>query len=444
MTPGTDLQELANRYAEGRAGAEDVAALERAVRDDPAFRRWFVRLLHLDAALAGQPGIAAPLLRPVEDSGSSWLASQTRTTTVRWWGRAGAVAAAALLFIAIGAWLPLDRADAAPPAPVQLVASTNAQWSDPEMELSLRAGDLPAGALRLDSGSAEFRFLHGATAVLLGPAEVRFTGPDALFVHSGQVLCRCPTERSRITLTTPTTQVIDLGTEFAVAVAPEAGATQVAVISGAVQIGATATTVLRTGESAKVDRARVLTLTPLPEATFAALLDAAADSSIASRGPNLLRDPAFSGQPAGAWRLTEGHADFRTGDTTLVIAGRGHRFWPSARQTVRRPEIAGHLVGASVVACSAPDDPLQERQTAILKLVFIDERGREFAQASRHFLTPGSAQAGVWTSAQVATYAPAGTQRVEIQLLLNARGRPGGTVWFREPLLWSGPTAGTP
>jgi hypothetical protein len=444
MTADEELHDLANRYVEGRAATEDLAALERAIRDDPAFRRWFVRLLHLDAALAGQPGIAAPLLRPSADSGSIWLAAQTRTTTLGWWGRAGATAAAALLLIVIGAWLPLDRAGVVPTPPVHLVASTNAQWSDPEVELSLRAGDIPAGALRLDSGSAEFRFRHGATAIVLGPAEVRFTGPDAMFVQNGQVLCRCPTERSRITLTTPTTQVIDLGTEFAVAVAPDAGATRVAVISGAVQVGSATPTVLRTGESAEVDRARVLTLTPLPQATFAALLSVAADSRVTSTGPNLLQDPSFSGQPAGAWRLSEGHAEFLAKHAILAISARAHRFWPSARQTVRQQELAGRLICTSIVACSAPDDPLQERQTAILKLVFIDERGREFAQSSRHFLATGSAHAGEWVNAQVATYAPPGTQRVEVQLLLNARGRTGGAVWFREPVLWCGPAVVTP
>ena len=444
MTPDPDLSGLASRYADGRADAGDVATLERALREDVAFRRWFVRFLHLDAALAGQPGIAAPLLRPSGDSGSAWLASQTRTTSVRWWGRTAAAAAAALLLVLLGTWLPLERNELATAAPVHLVASTNAQWADPEVELSLRSGDLPRGVLRLESGSAEFRFLHGATAVLLGPAEVRFTGANDLHVQSGQVLCRCPTEESRITLTTPTTQVVDLGTEFAVAVAPDAGATRVAVLSGAVQVGTTGTTVLRTGESAEIDRARVLTLTPLPATTFAALISAAkpVDGGNVSAGPNLLKDPLFSGQP-GAWRLSDGHAEFRAEHAVLAIAARGHRFWPSARQSVRQSDLAGRLVSASVTACSAPDDPVQERQTAILKLVFIDERGREFAQASRHFLTAGPAKAGIWTNAHVATYAPSGTQKVEVQLLLNARGRAGGTVWFREPVLWTAPERGT-
>lgn len=441
MNPGSDMYEVAGRYADGRADAAEIAQLEAAINDDAEFRRWFVRFLHLDAALAGQPGIAAPLLRPVEDSGSVWLAQQTRSLFLGWGWRAGAAAAAALLFILIGVSLPLDRLTAGSSAPVLLMASTQAQWSDPEVELSLRSGDLPRGLLRLEAGSAEFRFQHGASAVLLGPVAVRFSGPNDLYVQSGQVLCRCPTPESRITLTTPTTQVVDLGTEFAVAVAPDAGATQVAVISGAVQVGTG--TVLRTGQSAEVRRDRVLTLTPLPSGTFTRLLSSAT-SPITSAGPNLLKDTAFSGTPANAWRLTEGHAEFDPVAGELVIAARGHRFWPSARQTIRQPLTAGQLVSTSVWAMSPTNDPVQERQSAILKLVFIDEHGREFAQASRHFLLAGSSKAGQPVETQVATVAPSGSQAVEVQLLLNARGRSGGAVRFSRPILLIAPAEPAP
>jgi hypothetical protein len=436
MTPRAGLDELAGRYADGRAGAQDLALLEAALRDDPGFRRWFVRFLHLDAALAGQPGIAAPLLPA---PGASAQRHQAGDPLRRWW-RASAVAAAALLAILIGVSLPSTRTAQ---APVFLVASTQAQWSDPEVELSLRSGDLPRGLLRLESGSAEFRFQHGASAVLLGPVAVRFAGPNDLHVESGQVLCRCPTPESRITVTTPTTQVVDLGTEFAIAVAPDAGATQVAVISGAVQVGTGTATVLRTGQSAEVRRGQVLALAPLPSGTFTRLLSSAMPPPAAT-GPNLLADPAFTGSPANAWRLTEGHAESDPATGELVVAARGHRFWPGARQTLRRPLDAGQLVSASVRALSPTGDPLQERQSAVLKLVFIDGHGREFAQASRHFLLAGPASAGGVVETQVATQAPAGTRAVEIQLLLNARGRPGGTVRFSAPTLLIAPAAPAP
>jgi hypothetical protein len=77
-------------------------------------------------------------------------------------------------------------------------------------------------------------------------------------------------------------------------------------------------------------------------------------------------------------------------------------------------------------------------------LVFIDEHGREFAQASRHFLLAGASKAGQPVETQVTTFAPAGTQVVEVQLLLNARGRSGGTVRFSQPSLLIAPAAPVP
>jgi len=443
MNPHTELSDLTGRYADGHADAHELATLESAIRTDAQFRRWFVRFLHLDAALAGQPGVAAPLMRSGDDSGSVWLANQTRGGDRRWWWRTMAMAAAALLLILVGAWLPLERSASTSTAPAFLLASTQAQWSDPEVELSLRSGDLPRGLLRLESGSAEFRFQHGATAVLLGPVAVRFTGENSLYVQSGQVLCRCPTPESRITVTTPTTQVIDLGTEFAVAVAPDAGNTQITVLSGAVEVGTSTTTVLRQGQSAEVRRDQVLALVPLPSGTFDHLLRSAT-APMAVHGPDMLRDRTFSGSPADAWRLTEGHAECDIAAGELVIAARGQRFWPSARQLIRQPLDAGQLISASVTALSSASDPLQERQSAILKLVFVDDRDREFAQASRRFLLAGSSAPGQRVQAQIATYVPAGTKAIEVQLLLNARGRPSGTVRFSQPSLLIAPVANAP
>jgi hypothetical protein len=438
MNPVSELSELAGRYADGIAAPAEISALEIAIRDDAEFRRWFVRFLHLDAALSGQPGIAAPLLRPGGGTGSGWTSGRPGASTSAWWRGGAAVAAG--LFILVGVALPFAGDVDVTGSPAYLVASAQAQWSDPEIELCLRSGDLPHGLLRLESGSAEFCFQNGAGASLLGPATVRFTGPDALLVQDGQVLCRCPTPESRITVTTPTTQVVDLGTEFAVAVAREAGSTRVTVIRGEVRVGTTATAVLHTGQSAEIGLGHMVTLSPLPIDTFSDLLSSTTTPTFPA-GPNLLEDASFTGGPPAAWRLSEGHAELDPASGALMIAARGNRFWPGARQTIHRKVAAGQLVSSSVRAFTPASDPLQERQSAILKLVFIDEHGREFAHASRRFLIAGTVSADHPVEAQVATYAPAGTQQVEVQLLLNARGRSSGKVCFIQPILVIAPAS---
>jgi hypothetical protein len=67
----------------------------------------------------------------------------------------------------------------------------------------------------------------------------------------------------------------------------------------------------------------------------------------------------------------------------------GSRFWPWVRQDLKAGPIGGRRVLTSVWAASAMDDPLADRQRAILKVIFLDAAGHEFADAQRHFLGAG-------------------------------------------------------
>ena len=73
------------------------------------------------------------------------------------------------------------------------------------------------------------------------------------------------------------------------------------------------------------------------------------------------------------------------------------------------------------------DDPLSDRQNAIVKIVFLDTAGREFAQAERNFLR-ADATPNRWMFGQIAALAPPGTVALRFQLLLNARGEKTGTI----------------
>lgn len=295
---------------------------------------------------------------------------------------------------------------------------------------------MPQGLLRLESGVAEFRLPGGATAVVQGPAALRFPGPDQMFLQEGKALCRCPTPQSRITVTTSATQVVDLGTEFAVQAGPVGQTTRVAVVSGKVQVGAAERRILRTGESAEIGADRAVRLVPLPPEVFADLLKANSLSSVQGLGPNQLVDPSFetlSGE--SPWYRTQGHVELAPASpATVAIHARGHRFWPSVRQSVDTGDISGRLVVGSVDAVMPPNQPLGERQFAILKLAFINQRGEEFATSFRYFLHAGSGP-GTLASTQVAAFAPPGTVKVEVQLMLNARGQSSGAVWFSNPRL---------
>lgn len=431
------LLELAGSYADGTATAAEVQKLQSSLREDAEFRKVFLRYMNVDAALGG----AIETLRTAQTHHAK---PARRGSFV--WRIAGTISGIAAL-IAIGLWLwrptriaPIARTEplAASMAPtVVLIASTDARWSDPDVELSLRGGEIPIGLLRLESGIAEFRFAKGATAVLLGPAKVRFSDGNQMFLQGGKVLCRCPTPESRITLTTPATQIVDLGTEFAVNASAQMG-TRVAVVSGEVRVGTADTQLLHKGQSAVVGPDMVVRITPLPPDSFAELFKAdPSRSSPQLGGGSLLLDATFATVgSAGPWIVTEGFVEQRPGGQGVVHA-RSHRLWPSFRQTVNTGDISSRPVVATVQGVSSVDDPMCERQSAILKISFLDGGGREFATASRHFLL-ASARPGSPVTGNVAAFAPAGTRQVQYQLMLSARGQPNGTVIFSDPKLLVG------
>lgn len=443
MRTNDELLELAALYADGAATRQQVDELQAALRADEQFRRTFIQYLNIDSALAG--AIETARTRNVDPM-------RIGRPHSRVWPVAGSIAAAAaVLALCLWLWWPAAKspiaknevATAPAAVPVVLTAATEARWTDPDVELSLRAGEMPSGLLRLESGVAEFRFAKGATAVLLGPVAVKFTGENQMFLQDGKVLCRCPTPESRITLTTPATQIVDLGTEFAVDAGDQAE-TRVAVVSGKVRVGTTGTQLLEKGQSAVVGPDKVVRLTPLPTDAFADLFraDPSRISPLIAVG-NLLADPAFSHTGSGgAWVGTEGHAEALPGGQAALHA-RWHRLWPSFRQTVATGDISGRLVIAEVQGVSSPQDPVCERQSAILKISFLDVAGREFATASRHFLLANT-QPGESVAGNVAAFAPVGTRKVVYQLMLSARGQANGTVIFRDPRLFVGPASGTP
>jgi hypothetical protein len=146
------------------------------------------------------------------------------------------LAAAASAAVAV---LPMFRPQPLAPAgdadaPAALLAdATDAEWAD---GLALTPGTaVAAGPLRLVAGSAQLRFRSGAFVTLSGPAEIEVLDGTSLFLRSGRIIPYVPKSAKGFTVVSPTGEVIDLGTEFAVSVDAD-GRTDVHVIAGDVQL----------------------------------------------------------------------------------------------------------------------------------------------------------------------------------------------------------------
>ncbi len=114
-----------------------------------------------------------------------------------------------------------------------VVQQRDCKWV--EGSTSWRNGDLlpPKTLMSLESGAAEVALENGVRLVLSGPCEVQLVNEMRGRVFRGSIVAKVPTAAHGYTLTTPSSQVIDLGTEFGVAV-DRSGKSEVHVFTGEV------------------------------------------------------------------------------------------------------------------------------------------------------------------------------------------------------------------
>lgn len=434
------LQSLIGRYVDQIATPAEVVELENILHRNPAARREFLRYLATDTALTG-----AALTTGISRAKTCKIRSKSRFSSLL------RMAAAALVLASLSI-LPLwrnfvtgTRSDTqGVKAFATLSAATHALWSDPNTELSLRAGLMPQGLMRLESGTVEFLCRDGATVTLRGPAAFEFPEQKVVFLESGRIHCRCPSPESRLTVTTPATQIQDLGTEFAVEARSDRS-TRVAVLSGEVQIGKPHLHRLRKGQAMELRGDGILAINALSAGDFSEFQITASEVlENDEKSPNLLSDPGFDyAIPNALWNGTEHNITSsvggRSGNGVRVMA-RGIAHWPQCHQTIHGENIPGSLVVASAWAAVCLDDPLRGNQTAMLKIAFKNAEGRDFAFVCKRFLGPHS-QPGRFEKVEIAAFAPPGTVRLQVQLMLQADGRDRGSIIFDDAFLRMSPPA---
>jgi ferric-dicitrate binding protein FerR (iron transport regulator) len=427
-----DLAALFSEVVEGTITDERFAELDARLAADPEARRLYAYYLELHDAL-GRRWAEAPAPTAVPRA----TPRTRRRALLAVAGLAAAVAVAVLLRPPTDP--PTDPSAEPQAVPhATLVAAHGAVWADPNVDLALSAGQLPAVGLKLDAGTAEFLLADGATVIARGPAAVRFPARGRVAVDLGRVFCRCPTPASRVVVETPAGEVIDLGTEFAIESRADRTA-RVAVVSGEVRVGSASGPSLRKGQSAEVRADGQLVVRALTAAELAELGGAVPSAEDPGQaGVNRLRDPGFDrGLTADTWGGTEGHLSPDPGGRAgpgLRVSARGFATFPLCRQWVRPSDLSGKLLVASVWAATPADDPISPGQFAGLKVVFLDARDREFGFVKQHLLT-GRPVPGRFEQARLAAVAPPGTAAVSVQLILYAARRHTGTVVFDDAAL---------
>jgi hypothetical protein len=230
------LDNLFSRVADGVQTPEDEQLLADVLRRDADARRRFRRVMMLHSALhwsyasaaaqASQPPANPNPLPDKPSGGLGRVAAALRLAATVVAGVLGSIAVRRNDEVAA-------RPAAAAPSPLATVTQTRfLLLADPAG--SLVAGQpLEAGRVSILGGAAEFTLRNGVTIVLEGPGDLELRGEMEAFLHSGNAVVRVPKGMSGFRLDTASTNVLDLGTEFAV----KAGAgfvTDVQVYDGAV------------------------------------------------------------------------------------------------------------------------------------------------------------------------------------------------------------------
>lgn len=252
-TPAEDharLQDLLDRVCDQVITAEEIAELDTLLTADKNAREHYVRHIALHSVL--QSGAALQTEYIAEDGDACSLAddsqSRRRIRLMTW----GPWVAATLVFVLLGTVLfwsrvkegrqpaPNVRTDIARSKlnslPVARVTqlSNDIGWQNPNESIALMSHVSDGQTLKIARGDILLTYDSGAELRLLAPAEF-VVGAAGGNLQRGGLRAIVPEKGRGFTITTPNGKVIDLGTEFGVAV-DDFGLSEVSVFQGMVDM----------------------------------------------------------------------------------------------------------------------------------------------------------------------------------------------------------------
>lgn len=266
----SEREELFAAICDGRATDQQRAALTELLRASAEGRDAYLCYVDLHAALAEElvPAVESSIIdyRTGEtmfaDSTRPLQSRSVREQPIRRFTLWTAVAASLLLCVfgtwAIVAWTTPtasnEQVTASPPLPKHTLAilalAKDCSWKNHDI---LEGQSLPMGTYELQSGTAMLRMAGGAEVVMVGASRMELHNAGSARLHFGEVFVRASDDAEGFTLWTPNSEVVDLGTEFAVKVS-EKGDTEVHVLDGVVeyrrqQTPRQAPTIMRAGDA---------------------------------------------------------------------------------------------------------------------------------------------------------------------------------------------------
>jgi hypothetical protein len=255
-----ELGNLASVLCEGQITPEEAARLEELARSSAEAKRYLLHYLQLHGELywehavtLGDRSSSGPAGESPACAAGMPLSRATATAPrkprlfprqrLRWLAGLAAAGLAASLMVGVGWWLTarhrsalIATAGGTSPAPVaRLTRLVAAEWTG-DGRTRREGAALAAGeTLPLAEGLAEISFDHGARVILRGPAGFEIQSADGGLLRRGSLTARVGPSSAGFTVRTPDATIVDLGTEFGVAV-QEGGPSQIEVFAGQVLV----------------------------------------------------------------------------------------------------------------------------------------------------------------------------------------------------------------
>jgi hypothetical protein len=351
---------------------------------DPQQRRRYRRYVRIHALLETE--LQVPLQLPSADAAGQVLMAASPISrdpvripspvavpirflrASRWLG-----AVAALLVAAVGAlaWMLLRTQ----PEEARVFATISTIESMPAApwRTGVRLGK---GPQMVPAGIVHVVFDSGVAVTVQGPARMALTSPQGMTLDTGALVAHVPAQAAGFHVSTPQAQLVDLGTEFGVAVTPS-GHTDVQVRQGRVAlttVAVSAPAVLAAGEARRIEQAGTVSAVAVDASlfSFAPVTDTPASRWQAARS-RLLQDPDLI-----AWydatSLTDADTQAPNRASAQVV---------SSGQVAGPQLTAGRMPGSRAWQFQAPGDriritvPGRFHALTLLTWVRFDRFGRE-------------------------------------------------------------------
>jgi hypothetical protein len=219
-----ELRLLIEALCEDSITPEQMARLEEMVLADREAKTFYIKYMHLQSDLRRKFGGVLPegdFVRRL------WIVPPRRPSAS--WKRRATAAAVVLLLVGLGA--AFLRSKGHSPAPASLavkpyprvdadnglamVVNLDGVAWESDNEPHPAVGDIIApGRFCFRSGRAILAMLSGVSLVVEGPADLDLVSIDRIFCRRGNLRARVPKGAEGLVVSSPSSAVIDLGTEF--------------------------------------------------------------------------------------------------------------------------------------------------------------------------------------------------------------------------------------